>query len=265
MNAFLDTEQAQRNFARAVDGMAKLTGFDRKKIILSEAGSILKTCASRTKVATDAKIKAGARLRSLKSLDLTNGRDVTVNAGIKGPYGRVFMKKKSGNGFRRTHDDNFKPLNQHYKNADWQKLSAIVNDAKKIVAKVTEQAKSSAALARGSWVRIADSLGVKLEDVPGGGGIGSSAIAKARAARARGGKEKNNGASKVESTAGRFFVTLINRLPYGRKIGLDRMLTVVVAGRAKFMLTAVKKGFDGSLTQTAKLFPGWTVKTGGNN
>lgn len=264
MKPVLDTTNAQKNFARAVDGMAKLTGFDRKKIIYAEAGVILKTCASRTKVASASKIQDGARLRALKAVDLTRGGDVTINAGIRGPYGRVFVKKKSGSGYRRTHDTNFQPLNQHYTDAMWSMLKAKVGDARKIIAKVTQQAKDSAALARGSWVRIGDSLGIKLEDVPGGGAIGSSAIAKARAARARAGLEKNNGASKTESTAGRFFVTLINRLPYGRKIGLDRMLAVVIAGRAKFMVTAVKKGFDGSLAQTAKLFPGWTVKTGGN-
>lgn len=244
--------------------MAKLTGLDRRKIILAEAGSILKTCASRTKVATAPKIQQGARLRALRSLGLTNGKDITVNAGLKGPFGRVYVRKKDGDGFRRTHDNNFTPLNQHYSNAQWAKLQAVVSDAKKIVQKVTAQARLSAALARGSWVRIADTLGIKLENIPGGGGISSGAIDKARQAKAKAGLEKNNGQSKIESAAGKFFVTLINRLPYGRKIGLDGLLAATVSGRAKFMYTAVSKGFRGSAEDMAKRFPGWVVKGGSN-
>lgn len=264
MRIKFDTRDAEKNFARGIDTMAKLTGFDRRKIIMAEAGSILKTCASRTKVAPASKIQDGSRLRALKSLGLTRGGDITINAGIKGPYGRVFVKKKSGSGYRRTHDNNFVPLNQHYTDVMWAKLSATVSDAKKVISKVTQQAKASAALARGSWVRIADTLGIKLESVQGGGSISSGAIEKARQARARGGVEKNNGASRVESTSKTFFVTLINRLPYGRKIGLDGLLSFVVNGRAKYMYESINKGFRGSLTEVTKRFPGWVVKTGVN-
>lgn len=264
MRLKFDTSEAQKNFARGIDAMGKLTGLDRKKIILAEAGSILKTCASRTKVASQPQIDLGARLRALKSLDLTRGGDITVNAGIKGPFGRVFIKKKSGGGYRRTHEAGFVPINQHYTNAIWSKLQATVSDAKKVVAKVAQQAKASAALARGSWVRIGDSLGIRLEDVPGGGGISSSSIEKARQARARAGLEKNNGTSKIESSAGKFFVTLINRLPYGRKIGLDTLLAVTVSNRAKYMYQSIAKGFRGSAQDVAKRFPGWVVKSGPN-
>lgn len=264
MRVHFDTRDAERNFARGVETMAKLSGFDRRKIIMAEAGSILKTCASRTKVAALPKIQDGARLRALKSLKLTRGGDITVNAGIRGPYGRVFVKKKSGSGYRRTHDNNFQPLNQHYTDAMWGKLQTTVSDAKKVIAKVTQQAKQSAALARGSWVRIADTLGIKLEAVPGGGSISSGSIAKARNARARGGVEKNNGASQVESNAKRFFVTLINRLPYGKKIGLDGLLAITVSNRAKYMYQSIEKGFRGSLEEVTKRFPGWVVKGGSN-
>lgn len=264
MKINLYTQNAERNFAKAVDRMARMPGFDRKKIVMAEAGSILKTCASKTKVAAAPKIQTGARLRALKGLQLTRGGDITINAGIRGPFGRVFMRKKSGSGYRRTHEENFQPINQHYTNAAWSKLSAVVQDAKNVIARVAVQARASAALARGSWVLIADSLGIRLESVQGGGSISASAIGKARDARARGGVQRNNGASRQESSVGRFFVTLINRLPYGGKLGFDGMLKGAVAGRAKFMEKSIEKGFTGSLQDTAKLFPGWVVKGGGN-
>jgi hypothetical protein len=262
MRVRFDTRDAERNFARGVEVMAKLSGFDSRKIIMAEAGSILKTCASRTKVAPASKIRDGARLRALKALGLTRG-DVTINAGIRAPFGRVWARGETGH-WNLLMGDNFSKFPHHVNDRLWAKVSAKIVDAKKIIPKVAKQAAASAALARGSWVRIADTLGIKLEAVPGGGSIGAGAIAKARNARARGGVEKNNGASQVESNAKRFFVTLINRLPYGKKIGLDGLLAVTVSNRAKYMYQSIEKGFRGSLEEVAKRFPGWVVKGGSN-
>lgn len=255
--------QATTAFAAGVNHLAKLTGLPKRKIVLAEAGSILKACAADTKVAASEDVKKGATLRALRGSALTRGRSITINAGVRGPYGRVFMKKRDGSGFRRTHDDNFRPLNQHYKDADWAFLRQTVQLAKAKVARARAKAAPSAALARGSWVRAADAAGIRLEDVPGGR-LSADAIAKARAATARNGAERKNGAAIVRDGPRAFFVTLINRYPGADYLGFERMLASKISGRARFMLTAVQKGYDGSAAETAKLFPGWVVKPSSN-
>ena len=250
---------ATRNFASGIDQMARLTGIDPKAIVLAEAGSVLKKAMSETKgPPSQATLTTAGRLRALKALGFTRGGQVTITAGTRSTaYGRVFLRKKDGDGYRRTHDGNFHPLNQHYTDAQWEVLQNAINDAKITVGKVVPETKASAGLARQSWLIIADSLGIRLEAVPGGG-ISSSGIASARAARARGNKQLYNGTSQTEVEAGKFAVTLINRLPYGNKLRFQGILTAAVAGRVKFLQTAIAKGFAGSVADVAKLFPGWT-------
>ena len=257
----LDIANAEQNFAAAVEKMGALTGFDKKAIITAEAGSVLKRCFEGTKgPPSDAKLTVAGRLRALHALHLTGRGSISVNAGKKAPYGRVFIRKKDGDGFRRTHDDNFHPLNQHYTDKQWAELQNAVNDAKVAVAKVVPEVKASAGLARQSWDIIARSLGILLETIPGGR-LSASAYQKARQARARGNKQVNNGASQVIETPTAYGVVLINRLPYGQKLGFSQLLSVAIAGRAKYMETAIAKGFNGALKDVSRLFPGWTVKS----
>lgn len=261
MKIVFDVRNAQRNFALAVTSMGRLTGFKPEQIVRAEVGTILKTCAARTEVASQEAATKGGRLRALRGLGLTglrsgNAGNVTVNAGIKGAFGRVFARRHPCAGFVRTHDNNFQPLGR-----TTAALDAIVAAARVATVAGAKAAKASAGLARQSWVLIADSLGIRLESVPGGN-ISSGAISKARGAVARGNKQVLNGTSKQDETPGKFSITLINRLPYGTRIGLDRMLAVTVAGRVSFMQNALARGFRGSLQETAKLFKGWTV--GGN-
>lgn len=254
--------KAQGQFAAAIEGASLLTGFNKRQIILGEAGVILKTCASRTKVAKNEVVVKGARLRVLRGLGLTRGGPITVNAGIRGDYGGVFIRKKDGNGYRRSHHANFVPVaDRHFTDDQWAAIQSAIETTQKLMPRGVNEAKLSAGLGRGSWVLIADSLGITLESVSGGGSISPGAITKARDSRARGNKQRNNGLSRVEQTQEKFFVTLINRLPYGRTIGLDRLLSTVMIGRAKYFFMSVEKGFTGSLQQTFARFPEWTVRT----
>lgn len=268
MTPTIDMTKAQAAFAAGVNYAARLTGFSPKKIVKAEAGSILKAAAAETDVADVAKVTKGARLRALRALGMTGakaGAPVTVDAGIRGPLGRVFIAKKggSGAGYRRTHDADFAPLNQHYPDAVWNDLKAAVAAADNKTTSAAQRAPESVALARGSWVRIADHAGIDLADVPGGR-ISASALAKARAAKAFRGAEVNNGTSVTLDEKGKFGLTMINRYPGGSspKLQFGRLLAFKVAGRAKFLAMACKKGFDGSLEQTTKLFKGWTLKKG---
>jgi hypothetical protein len=259
----LDFTHAQANFARVLGELGKLPGFDRAKIIKAEAGSILKKCMAETKVASLAKIERGARLRTAKGLVLTGGGDVTINTGIKAPFGRVFARKLGGAGYRRTHDAGFEPLNYHYPDSTWAKISAAITDYQTALIRVLAQSKLSAGLARQSWLLIAESLGINLQAVPGGG-ISNSAIAQAAAARSRGGSLLPNGIGTETAEGGNYYVTLTNSLPYGQKLGFAGILQRAIAGRVSYIENAVARGALNSMSNVIKSFPGWKV-TGGVN
>lgn len=264
MTPSISMQKATAAFSAGVLYAARLTGFAPKKIVQAEAGSILKACAAETPEADKAKVEQGAFLRALKGSGLTGKGQVTVNAGVrgeKGSRGRVFMQKKDGDGYRRTHDAGFQPLNQHYADKDWLALRQLVRLAEEKTDRALARAPQSVSLARGSWVRIADHAGIDLAQVPGGR-ISAAGIARARAAKAYKGQEVNNGTSATQDEKGKFALTLINRYPGGSsaRLAFGRLLAFKVAGRAKFFMTAVRKGYDGSLEQTTKLFRGWTLK-----
>ncbi len=260
---YVDMKKATAAVAAGVNYLARLTGLPKRQIVLAEVGSILKACAADTKVAAPDDVKKGATLRALRGSGLTRGRSITINAGVRGPFGRVFVKKRTGFGYRRTHDEGFKPLNQHYRDQDWEFLKNAVQLARNKIARARAKAAPSAALARGSWVRMADAAGIRLENVPGGR-LSDDAIAKARAATARNGAEVNNGSAIITDSPQAFFVTVINRYPGGGFLKFENMLAAKVSGRARFLATAVRKGFDGSAKDMARLFPGWVVKPGSN-
>ena len=262
MNIKFDMANASRNFAAAVDAIGKLTGLDRRKIVMAEAGSVLKRAFGETRrPPSQSVLRTAGRLRAIRALNLSGGGVVSITAGKRGAdYGRVFLRKKSGDGYRRTHDSNFHPLNQHYTDAQWAKLRAAINDAKITIRKVVPEVMASAGIARQSWILIADALGIRLEAVPGGT-ASTSAIASAREARARGNKQARNGTAQIQEDTLRFVVTLINRLPYGQKLGFQGILDAAIAGRAKYMQTALANGFAASAQDVARLFPGWKVST----
>jgi len=239
--------------------MSKLAGFSPDRLVDAEAGIILKTCAARTKVAKFSTVRDGARVRALRGSDLTKGQ-TTINAGVRAPYGRVWQRNPETGKFTLVYGDSFSKINRRIADAPFAEVQQKVSAARSKMSRAVNLAKASAAIARQSWILIADRVGIRLESVQGGGSIAAGAIAKARGAKVKGNRQVNNGAGRREKSPGRYVLTLINRLPYGRRLGFERLLAATVAGRASFFATAVKKGFRGSLEQTAKLFPGWTVK-----
>lgn len=261
-----DLRRAERAYGDALAYMSKLTGLDRKRIVKAEAGVILKTAAARTKVAPVSAVTQAGRLRTLRGMGLTSGkvdRDgyrVTINAGKKGPYGRVWARKNGSDKWQLVMGNKFSRVNRHFDSPLWNVAMNAVRAAKSAIKIGVKKAKASRGLARQSWILIADRLGIDLASVQGGGSLSASAIATARKATVKGGKNQNNGRAREEDKAHQYFVTLINGLPYGRRIGLDRTLTVIMAGRVKYFATAVRKGFRGAMQDTTRLFPSWTLK-----
>ncbi len=248
--------------------LGQLTGFSPRQVLLAEAGVILKTWAGRTKVATQAKTDTRSRLAALRKLELTGKHGVTINAGIKGlhSYGAVYLRT-SGGKWRRTHDGGFKPvkgmlgsgrrtkMGDHYTEHDWLLIKDAIAQTRALVPSYIQAGRRSIGIARQSVVQIADSLGIDLLRVQGGGSLSAAGIAKARAAMASTGRAYRNGHGFSGGDNLRSFVQLTNTLPYGRRIGMDRTLLGVLAGRAKFFQQSYAKGAFNAQRTAVRAYP----------
>lgn len=277
-------QQATAAYAAAFRRLARMSGFDHRTVLRAEAGSILKAWAGRTKVSTVEKADRRSRLHTVRSLGYTQAKergDVTVNAGFRpAPFGRIWLKVRNNGGrnaFIMAKGANFtEPTGSGIftleRRRGYQRLgtqtpvwAGNIDDAiRNVQGKLkTAVAKGRRAmnLSRQSVVQIADSLGIDLARVPGGG-LSAAGLAKARAAMATTGVSHRNGMSAQGGNEIGAYVDLINRLPYGVKIGMDRVLAGVVAGRAKFIERAYAKGAFDSVKRTAAAFPGLFILKG---
>jgi len=258
---------------RAVAKAARVAGHE---ILRGEAGIILKECARRTKTTTAAKADQRSALRVLnkKGLDLTGSGgtepgDITVNAGWRGPFGRVWVRspaRRRGGGrpFRLAGQISatrfsFKPERYHWKRGTWTDIIEAAADVAYQMRKAIPAGRRAIGLARQSWVQIADSLGIRLEDVKGGGSFSAAGLAKARAAIAATGRRYVNGLSRQEMGA-RASITLINRYPRNRRMGMDRTLAGVLIGRVRFFHQNLRRGVFASIANTARAYPYLTVR-----
>lgn len=262
----LSPGQVVKEYGQVLRRLGRLTGFDERAVLLGEAGIILKTCAGRTKVVTDeqADRRTWAHILGKQGLDVTgaNGTkagDITVNAGIRGRFGRVWVKTRNGKfklaGQISPHGQSFTPMNFHWRNATWTDIQEITEDVAIQSRRKLVRGRRAAGLARQSWVQIADELGIDLLRVKGGGSLSAAGIAKARSALATTGRSYRNGSGLVTGSDVNTQVTLINRLPYGIAIGFDRLLLGVMAGRVKFFAQSYAKGAFDTMTRTARAYP----------
>lgn len=254
-------------FRRAIGGLAQFTGASIRPIIRAEAGSILKACVGDTKVASVPDTERRGRLRLIKDAGYTqapNKGDITVNAGWRpAPYGRVWIKVGSGQKFALAREANFRRSRERF-GPSW--TSRIAQAAETITSGMTaalRKARGSIGLARQSWVQIADDAGIRLESVPGGR-TSAAALAKARDAIASTGVRHANGAAREYVENKTFVLELINGLPYGRKIQLDRILVKNINGRARFFEQNLARGVFDSLAKIARAYPGLRITAGVN-
>lgn len=265
MQAKINLESVSGAYRQAFRRLAELSGFDQTVVLKAEAGSILKKWAGETEVATQAFVDRRARLKVTRAWGVSGSSSrgsrkadhaITVNAGVRGVAGRMFILKKDGSGFRRTHEAGFRPLNQHYKPAQWRDLNEVAHGVQADWQKNIPLARRSVGLARQSVVQIADSLGIDLIKVAGQG-VSSAGIAKARAAMASNGRSYRNGSSVVGGTDVKPYIDLINSLPYATspRLGMDTALAGVIAGRTKYFQKSYEKGAFDSFEKTARAFP----------
>jgi hypothetical protein len=257
-----------RIFTGYVLALQKKLGVDLPKVVRGEVGVILKTCVSRTKVARAADISTNARKQASRDAikatfyGIEPGGRVGVGqayipyGGRKGGgnVGAVWFRGKGSSG--RSFVYLGKDGRQNRIGADYQQR-AMTAAAKYAQSVRIEQAKGkrAAALARGSWVQIADAAGIRLEQVRGGGNVSAIAIQKARTATASNGRRYENGTAITLTAPDRFAITVINSLPYGRAIRLDGVLRYAIDGRVKQFATLARKGLLDSAANLARQYP----------
>lgn len=256
-------------FRRALHGLARFTGADLSTVIRAEAGSILKACAGQTKVATIASARDRAVARSLNSIT-HRGRAtpsygyMTINSGQRGGEpGLMWYRTKQGRfqlaGDMRLPSGSYRWSNLHFPNLDWPGMVEGAEKAARHLRDRVPAARQAIGLARQSWVQIADAIGIALESVPGGR-LSAAGLAKARAAIASNRRSYVNGTGTEHTRAQTYFVELVNRLPYGTGIGLDRVLIRNVNARVRFFEQNLRRGVFDKLSTLARAYPGITVR-----
>ncbi len=273
IKARIDASKLMADYSQALRRLAQLSGFDQKQVLLAEAGAILKTWAGRTKVVkqADADKRSWISVLGKRGLDLGSARepgDISVNMGVRGNFGRVWVRtdrgkfKLAGQIDPRSYD--FRPMQHHWKRKTWIDIKEVAADVAFQARKKLPKGRQAAGLARQSVVQIADALNIDLLAVKGGG-ISAAGIAKARAAIATTGRAHRNGAGTVTGQEIQTTVRLINSLPYASapKVAMDTTLRGIIAGRVKFFYTSYAKGAFDTMTKTARAYPWLRVSAAG--
>lgn len=276
----LPSSEVQR-YMRGIRQVAAVVDQDSRAVLRGEVGVVLKTWAGRTKVATVAQADRRTRLRVIRDLGYTKGSergDVTVNAGFRpAPFGRVWIRVRPGGGSnqwilakgagfsnpsgkatftlfgRKLYNGGDPDRSTSFQWADSVRLAQ--EQVEQRLATALEAGRRAIGLARQSIVQIADSLGLRLEDVPGGGNLSPAGIAKARGARASNGRDYANGVGQLIETAQTALYTLINGLPYALPLNMDRTLAGVLVGRARYYQRNLAEGVFLSAARTARAYP----------
>jgi hypothetical protein len=266
----------------ALRAIAFAAGAAARDVLRGEAGIILKSWAAATPAASAPKTDKRSNLRFLRGLELTGknpGVPVTVSAGIRkgSAFGRVHLRTSTGH-WRRTHDAGFKPVagmpgtnrkkpGDHYSDFDWLVIRSAIAEVKGGIAAARAAGRRTIGLARQSVIQIADTLGIRLENVRGGSFYGKTispaAIAKARGAVAYNGQRYANGLGTEQRTSYDLILTLLNRYPAGRKIGMDALLAGVLRGRIRYFEKNMELGVFDNVWKTAKAYPYLQVLSNG--
>ena len=261
----MDFSQAEATFGQALKEMARLTELPLKKVIRAEAGSILKACAGATKVAQVAKVPGRARSRLIHSLGLNRGPVVIASgariAASAGSIAAISTGPRSRGKYRYAYGPGNPvglPRPIHWKNGDWTDIEEAKADYTRSVGQAVARALHAIGLSRQSWIQIADSIDIRLENVPGGR-ISAAALSKARAAIASDGQTHLNGRSREAETAEAYFVDLINGYPNNQRLGMPAILYKAIRNRQSHFETLLKKGVFDSMTAVAQQFPGFYV------
>jgi hypothetical protein len=230
----------------------------------AEAGVILKQWAGRTPVRKERAAEIGGILRDyrqsraiaygLKKGETPRGT-ASINLGIrKGAAGRVLYRTRR-NKFQPIYGAGFQPTAIRMKNEDWPALNLMVQNFRHQYRLLVDAAKGAVGLARQSIVQIADDLGIRLEDVKGGGTLSAAGIQKARNALASSRTPYRNGYGVISQNAKEFYITLVNRYPRMGPLFMDATLQRVIMGRLGYFRRNLEEGTFLSAKAAAKAYP----------
>ena len=273
----IDWSQTEATFGQALREMARLTELPLKTVVRAEAGSILKFCAGETKVADPEKVPSRARQRLIRELGFNGragGTAIQISSGIRKPTvgGQITAMSTGPRSSRKRRIAYFASVDQsveytgspskfHWKRSDWVDIQEARADYSRSAAQWISRAMKSIGLARQSWIQIADSIGIRLESVPGGR-LSAAGIAKARAAIASDGQRHINGRSREVDSAESYFVDLINVYPANSRLGMPRILLQAIRNRQSHFERLLNKGVFDSMQAVAQQFPGFYVNRG---
>jgi hypothetical protein len=289
----VDSRQLTQFLSRVQAGL----GVAMSEVIKGEAGSILKECVLRTKVAktTQVNARAGAEANRSTRARMFGGSgkklkrgEMWRNAGrLKGgsTAGRVWFRIPRGPGTKFLLLKGVDGANiwgsgrpKTLRRRGGIGISATRSDypSKKLMAraeyfeaqvKQEEKAKrvrgdNARGLARQSWVQISDDAGIVLESVRGGRSA-TAAIAKARRAIASNGRRYDNGGADWRNVASSFraSLTLRNFYPLAPQLRFQQTLNSVIAGRVGYARRVLGEGVLPMAARIARAYPNIRVTT----
>jgi len=239
----------------------------------AEVGSVLKAWAGNTKVAKPEILERHARKMAVHSMRKTmygavkSGKVKPREAYINWGAGKSNALGTGGIWWRASNSKSgkavFVPIrtgggavpDSRKNRKAWP---ATVQDAANLheseQERITKASMGAAGLARQSAVQIADSVGIRLEEVKGGG-ISASGLRKAREAIASNGMVYTNGTGKEYTDAKGTVFELVNNLPYCRRAKMDRGLDRAITGRMGLFRKNIEKGVFDSAATISKKYP----------
>lgn len=245
-------------FNRAMVDLQRISGQTMKQVLRSEATEVLNTCVKRTKVADKGVVQRKEQLGVIKKEKLTQASypgQTTVNAGwrLSAPYGRVWIKVRPGGkkSFILARGADFSaPSGRSVLKSGRNWLENVGRSSTIVSSKVPSaiaKGWASIGLARKAWVQIAESLRLNLKNLAEG--------EDAAAFRAK----YQNGIGLERETKSGYVITLINKLPYGRRAKMDAILAKAINERATAFYRAVSRGVFLSTKKTLAKYPGLFV------
>lgn len=256
-----------QKLTRAFRAVAAATSRDARGVVRGFVGSVLKQWAGRTKVSTVQKADYRTRAQVIKSLDLTKATDpgdVSVNAGIRSAFGRVWVRSKqpkrgAGRPYRMAlqlspDGSTLRWRDFHWSDKQYIDIAETADLVIRRLPKWIQRGRAAIGLARQSVIQIADALKIDLTRVPGTG-VSPAGVAKARAAMASNGHRYTNGLGQEEDSLRGLFITLINNYPLAEKLKMDQTLAGVLTGQVKYFDRNIEEGVFLSQREVARAYP----------
>ena len=252
--------QELAKFSQAGNAFADAVGASFETWAMGEAGVICKQWAGAIPDAKPESVLLGTRSKATAEAQVNTlaAFNVTVNTGRQGgEIGRVWFRtrrKEFQLAGKVTDSGQFNPSNLHYRSEDAFRISMAAEGYASILPRIIKAGQEAIGLARQSVVQIADSLGIALESVTGGGG-GSPDLSKARNAKPSNGQTYQNGYGIKEGKGDNFSVTLVNRYPKMNESGVTVAFEEVIAQRMAYSMANLGLALSKDTKKVTQAYP----------